>query len=179
MKPIETNPARSPLRKTTVETIAVVLLSLVLGCPRGGAREPRDEDFRALTETRVMTLIGETLSEANMELGATFAVDVAAPDPLRVDVRVADSRFGIEWVSAQDRANLGDDLPAPPPGGELQILPGHGEDEDVEVLLLDAQRYRYHPERDAVYEGAASSSEAEDRVRRDVHDFLEYARGQM
>lgn len=147
----------------------------------GGAQTPthRGDALRRLTEGEALTLVAEAMREAGLEVGPPFSVDIGAPQPLEVDVRVGQTRFGIEWVSSQDRLDYGDAIPTPPADGSLLILPGRGEDEAVEILVLDAERYRYDPDPDRVYGGAVSSGEAEARVRRDVRDFLEYCRGQL
>lgn len=139
---------------------------------------PRDDELRSLTESRALVLVQETLVEQSLARGAAFDMNIGGASPFEVDVRIADTRFGIEWVSAQDRVNA-TELPEPPEGNQLQILPGRGDDSNVEVLLLDAARYRYDPDRDRVWEGSVSASEVEARLRRDVGDFLEYCRGQM
>ena len=85
-------------------------------------------------------------------------------------------RFGIEWVSSNDRL-VRDDLPQPLQDGQLRILPGTGEDAATQILLLDEQTYRFSPDREAVQGGALGMAEAELRLRRDVTDFVTYARG--
>ncbi|MEM9067779.1 MAG: hypothetical protein AAGE52_04710 [Myxococcota bacterium] len=159
---------------------ALFPMLFALGC--GGPQSSRtagDDELRSLTETRALTLVAEAMTDGGVSRGARFAVSIAPEESLEVDVRLADTRFGIEWVSAQDRLDHGDAIPEPASGGELQILPGRGDDENIEVLILDAQRYRYDPRQERVYSGSASPSEVEARLRRDVQDFLEYCRGQL
>ena len=162
-----------------VHTLGLIATLLIVSCgPPRGSTVPRDEDLRSLTEARALTLVQETLTEQSFARGAAFPLDIGGSEPFEVDVRVADTRFGIEWVSAQDRVNA-TDLPEPPEGNQLQILPGRGDDSNVEVLLLDSARYRYDPDRDRVWSGSVSSSEVEARLRRDIGDFVEYLRGQL
>lgn len=159
--------------------VVVAFVFVCVGCgPSSGGTTPNDDDLRTLTEARALTLVQETLVEQSLARGNPFTLDIGGAEAFEVDVRVADTRFGIEWVSAQDRADA-TALPEPPAGNQLQILPGRGDDSNVEVLLLDAARYRYDPDRDRVWEGSVSSSEVEARLRRDVHDFIVYCQGQM
>ncbi len=147
----------------------------------GGPQTPsrRNDELRHLTESQARALIAEVMREADLDVGAPFPVDIGASQHLEVDVRVGQTRFGIEWVSPQDRLDYGSAIPTPPTDGSLLILPGRGDDEAIEILVLDAERYRFDPDPDQVYGGAISGGEAEARVRRDVRDFLEYYRGQL
>ena len=159
--------------------VLFALLVLSFGC--GGAHPVQRPavELRAFTEGQALTFIDEVTRESGLALGPPFEVDIGAPRPLEVDARIGSTRYTIEWVSPQDRADYGEAIPTPPADGSLLILPGQGEDESIEILLLDSQRYRFDPRPDAVYQGAASAAEAEARIRRDVRDFLEYCRGQL
>lgn len=132
--------------------------------------------LRTLPEARALTVVREALREAGTAAGPPFSVEVG-PAPFEVDVALADTAaFGIEWVSASDRLER-DDLPAPLEDGQLRILPGTGDDAGTQILLLDERTYRYDPSREAVQAGAPGMAEAELRLRRDVTDFVTYARG--
>ena len=94
-------------------------------------------------------------------------------------VRLGDTSFGIEWVSAEDRARYGALLPAPTPDGQLQLLTGAGNDAQVRplILVLDHQSYRFASRRVQI-EGIHDLHEVEAQLRRDLTDFIEYARSQ-
>lgn len=161
----------SPLRLTLLFPIAL----LACGGPQEGPAGATAE-LRTLPEGRALGVVREALREAGADSGGPFAVEVGA-EPLEVDVALADvPRFGIEWVSASDRLGR-EDLPEPLDDGQLRILPGTGGDASVQILLLDEQTYRFHPNSEAVQAGALGISEAELRLRRDVTDFVTYARG--
>ncbi len=132
--------------------------------------------LRTLPEARALSVVREALREAGAGSAGPFSVEVGAT-PLEVDVALAEiPAFGIEWVSAQDRLERSD-LPEPLEDGQLRILPGTGEDAATQILLLDEKTYRYTPDREAVQAGAPGMAEAELRLRRDVTDFVTYARG--
>lgn len=144
------------------------------GAPAGVASAPGE--LRTLPEARALAIVREALQEAGSPGGGAFPVEVGA-EPIEVDVALSDvDGFGIEWVSASDRMGRAD-LPEPLDDGQLRILPGTGEDAAKQILLLDERTYRFHPEREAVQGGATGMAEAELRLRRDVTDFVTYARG--
>ncbi|HEY8430907.1 MAG TPA: hypothetical protein VIL20_21155 [Sandaracinaceae bacterium] len=153
-------------------------LSLALAaCGSSRARPTEPPELFDLSEARALEIVGEVLSEEGVAPGAAWSVQLGAGARLDVDVRLASSSFGIEWISPQDRADLGDAVPGPTPDGRLRIVPGAGDDAGAEVLVLDHASYRYANDRDAVQRGTDGALEAEGRLRRDVRDFLHYVRG--
>ncbi len=160
-----------PLRLVALVPIALFACG---GSQHGGTAAT--SELRTLPEARALGIVREALREAGASGGGTFSVEVGA-EPLEVDVALIDvPRFGIEWVSANDRLGR-DDLPPPLEDGQLRILPGTGSDASTQILLLDEQTYRFSPDREAVQAGALGMAEAELRLRRDVTDFVTYARG--
>lgn len=157
--------------------LACLLPIVLLAC--GGSQTEstgQGSELRTLPEARALGIVREALREAGANGGGAFAVEVGA-EPFEVDVALVDvPRFGIEWVSSNDRV-VRDDLPQPLQDGQLRILPGTGEDAATQILLLDEQTYRFSPDREAVQRGALGMAEAELRLRRDVTDFVTYARG--
>ena len=153
----------------------VPILSFACGAPQRGPSPGMDE-FRTLPEARALGIVREALEDAGARGGDAFAIEVGG-EPFEVDVALMDiPRFGIAWVAADDR-RMRDDLPLPLEDGQLRILSGSGEDAATQVLLLDEQTYRFSPAREAVQAGASGMAEAELRLRRDVTDFVTYARG--
>jgi hypothetical protein len=94
-----------------------------------------------------------------------------------VDLRLGDTRFGVEWVSPADRATLGASLPEPDPSGQLRVVRGEAASEPALILLLDDRSYRL-AQRDAAEPAGERERELEDRLRRDLHDFIDYAHSQ-
>ena len=160
--------------------LSVLLLALpACGPSASGASGPTTAaEVRTLDEGRALELIAQVLAEEAVERGPAWSVQVAPETALDVDVRLAASSFGIEWVSAQDRADLGDALPQPAPDGQLRIVPGTGGDAGAQVLLLEHSVYEFVNEREHVQSGAPGARETEVRLHRDVRDFLQYVRGQ-
>jgi hypothetical protein len=146
--------------------------------PRGGGGPAEAPELRTLSENRALALIAEVLAEEGVARGAAWPVQIGPETELDVDVRLSSSRFGIEWISPQDRADLGEAVPEPAPGGQLRIVPGTGEDAGAQILVLDHSAYEFANEREHVQRGVPGARETEGRLRRDVRDFLEYVRGQ-
>lgn len=167
----------TPMHALSRAALPLVLLLVACG-PPPAPRVPQASDFRTLSEARALTLVDEALSDSGVQATAQFTVDIGAGRELQVDRRLAGGSFAIEWISAQDREDVGDLLPGPAPGGQLRIAPGAGDQSDVQILLLEHDIYRYDPDRHRVERGAPSIREAESRVRRDIRDYLEYVRGQ-
>ncbi|MBX3270063.1 MAG: hypothetical protein KF729_07360 [Sandaracinaceae bacterium] len=150
------------------------LLVSLAGCG-GGTPVTSRAERRTLDETRALQLVEEVLIERGIPRNRAWSVPLASRRELDVDLRLAQSRFGIEWISPQDRADLGDAVPGPATGGNLRIVPGAG---DQEILLLEHTTYEYVNEREHVQAGLAGARETEERLRRDVIDFLHYIDGQ-
>jgi len=165
------------LMRNLASALPFVLLLAACG-PPPAPRTPRASDFRTLSETRGLQLIDEALDDSGVPATAQFTVDIGSGREIRVDRRLNAGNFAIEWISPQDREDVGDLLPGPAPGGQLRIAPGAGDQSDVQILLLEHDTYRYDPDRHRVERGAPSIREAESRVRRDIRDFVEYVRGQ-
>ncbi|MFW6066759.1 MAG: hypothetical protein ACOC97_00355 [Myxococcota bacterium] len=159
--------------------IPLVLLA-VSACGGAGPppREATDASLRIISEADAVGIISDTIRATGAELESGWEVDIAAEEPLQVDIRLEGTNYGVEWVSSQDRLDYGTAIPDPDPDGQLRILPGAGEDEEAQILVLDFRTYRYDPDPERVRGGAPGAREVESRLRRDVRDFLEYVRGQ-
>jgi hypothetical protein len=168
--------------RTLLVALPVLLVSLAGACgPPPRPSRARDSDLRTLGETRALEMIREVTQESSIACGDAWRVDVGESDPEQlfdVDLRLADSAYGVEWVTSQDRADWGRAIPQPDRGGQLRIMPGARDDRSAQILILDERSYRYDPDSDRVRAGSVGPREAEDRLRRDVRDFLEYVRGQ-
>ena len=160
--------------------LTCVLLLALASC--GASTVPRadvEESLRELPDARALELIGTTLSRLHVQNSRNWEIDVSARRPLRVDVRLDGSDFGVEYVTEQDRVEMGPEIiPEPDPDGQLRIMRGTHADSHAQVLVLDAQTYEYDEQIEHVQEGAVGIRDAEGRLARDVEDFVAYARGQ-
>lgn len=168
-----------PLPPSFTVLFLVVCVPLVGAC--GGATGPGTAtaaDLRDISEARAGDMINEMMLELGIAHSASWSVNDGHSENFDVDFRIAETAYGIEWVSPQDRLDYGDRIPEPDPTGQLQTLAGHGADEGVQILVLDHVGYRYDPDRERVQHGATGTREVESRLRRDVRDFIEYMRGE-
>ena len=163
-------------------TLLVVSLPLAPACGpssrnQAGTREAAN--VRTLDENRGLALVSDVLAEEGIARGAPWTVPVATRREIDVDIRLAGSSYGIEWMSPQDRVDFGDVIPGPAPGGELRIVPGFGEGRTGDqILILEHTTYEFVNEREQVQGGLPSARETEVRLARDVRDFIHYVRGQ-
>ncbi len=165
-------------RPTSPRGLPLIAL-LLTAC--GGVPAPRTvtaADLRSVHEARALQIVDDAVTQEGVPVASGWQVAVGADHPLRVDVRLAGTEYGIEYVSPQDRIDYGDAIPRPDPNGQLRILAGTGADARAQILVLEESSYRYDPDPDRVQAGARGVREAEGRLRRDVRDFLEYVRGQ-
>jgi hypothetical protein len=158
--------------------VLAVSILFALACGAQSRRTETPVELMTLSEARALEIIHEVLAEASVPRGALWEVGLDGQHTLDVDVRFASSSFGIEWMSPQDRADMGELVPMPAPGGQLRIVPGTGDDDGAQVLILEHSSYEYANDREAVQRGTPGASETEGRLRMDVRDFLEYVRGQ-
>jgi hypothetical protein len=134
-------------------------------------------DCKLLSESQALLAIQEALVRAGAlaERGFQVTLDGRA---FEADVHFAKPPFAIEWVSEDDRRELGALLPVGTPESPLQIVSAAGLEGAVQVLVLDAQAYAYEANPLRVQRGAGGIEEAERKLRRDVDDFLDYVRDQ-
>lgn len=169
------------MRSSALLSTCALLVASIAGC--GASSRSRDSTAeaqnRTLDETRALLLIEEVLMENGVSRNHAWAVPIHHGVELEVDVRLAQSRFGIEWMSPQDRADLGEQVPGPTATGNLRIVPGFGEGhDDIQILILEHSTYDFVNEREHVQGGRAGARETEERLRRDVLDFIHYVQGQ-
>jgi hypothetical protein len=89
-----------------------------------------------------------------------------------VDVAAAERKYGVAYVTAAERLELGSALPDKDPsmGDALQLVSGLGNDGDARVLVLRDSDYQYDDHVGDEHE--QQSLTAELKLKRDVHDFL-------
>lgn len=151
---------------------ALFALSLAASSGCGGAQTSAENQagaVRSLQESRALEVIREAAADSGAGVGGAFSAQLN-DGPVDVDLRLG-TTFGVEWVSAQDRADT-PSLPEPPAGGQLRII---AEPDGAQILILEHTSYRYDSRRERVQAGATSAADVEARLRRDLRDFLVYA----
>src|SRR5439155_8447430 len=98
---------------------------------------------------------------------------------IEVDLATAGHDHGVEFVTAQDRTDFGDGLPPRRSADALVTVQGTGSNHaQVDVLVLDEREYLFEPDPERAGPGRPTNIEVEDRLRRDVVDYLAYLRRQ-
>ncbi len=93
--------------------------------------------------------------------------------PIRIDVSIEGKKFGLVYVSDDDKTALGDAIPPPNQKDEKLKLARAGANGDIRLVLLYQSNYRYD---DLVGEGHEQTTiTAESELMRDARDFVTYA----
>ena len=127
---------------------------------------------RPLDERRAIQLIIEAFRDERDRPVQGNDLALSETQHLHVDVNAQDRKYGVAYVTAQERIALGSTLPPRDPamGDALQLVSGLGSDEDARVLVLQDSDYAFDDHVGEAHE--ASSLTAELKLKRDVHDFL-------
>lgn len=153
-----------------VSVPAYMLATLTLAC--GGPPPRTANPTRPLEERRALDVIAEAFRQENETPVPGGDVSLSLQSRLHVDVQAGGKRFGVAYVTAKERAELGRALPARDPsmGDALQLVSGLGTDGDARVCVLYDSDYLYDDQVGEAHE--KSTLTAELKLRRDVRDFL-------
>jgi hypothetical protein len=173
------------MRSAQLQVAIAVVASLLCACaatqkPESTMASRSAAPRRSIDEADAVALIHELLLEARLDAKRGWQVSLPDHHGLRVDLRVGDSLVGVEWVSANDRARYGRDLPPPDPDGQLRVLSVSDprDPRPALVLLLDATSYEYAADEGAALRGAPDERDVEKRLHHDLLDFLAFADAQ-
>ncbi len=127
---------------------------------------------RPLDERRAVEVIIEAFHDESDNPVPGAEVALSPSKHLRVDVVAQDKKYGVAYVTAQERSELGGALPPRDPtmGDALQLVSGLGADGDARVLVLEDSEYLYDDNVGEAHEASALTAEL--KLKRDVHDFL-------
>ena len=151
---------------------ALALVAALVSLACSGPPPRTVNPSRPLDERRAIELISEVFRDDHDR--AVPGGDLALSDSqnLHVDVNGQDRKYGVAYVTAAERISLGPTLPPRDPamGDALQLVSGLGADGDARVLVLQDSDYMFDDHAGDANE--ASSVATEQRLKRDVHDFL-------
>ena len=153
-------------RRELVRAAAAAVLTAAAG--RAWAADGR---FSA-DERRAIELIIQAFREEKDRPVPGSVVALTESKQIHVDVAAAERKYGVAYVTAAERVDLGTALPEKDPamGDALQLVSGLGDDGDARVLVLRDSDYLYD---DHVGEQREQPSlTAELKLKRDVHDFI-------
>lgn len=150
--------------------LPVVLALLAFACSSPEPRAPNPT--RALDERRAIEIILAAFADERDRPVPGRMVHLAQGQELEVDVSSQGRKYGVAYVTANERAKLGAVLPPRDPsmGDALQLVSGLGDDTDARVLVLQDSSYLYDDH--VGEEHRETTVTAELKLRRDVRDFL-------
>jgi hypothetical protein len=124
-----------------------------------------------LDEGRAIELIIQAFREERDRPVPGAVVALTESKQIRVDVTAAEHKYGVAYVTAAERLQLGTALPEKDPamGDALQLVSGLGDDGDARVLVLRDSEYLYD---DQVVADQQPALTAETKLKRDVRDFI-------
>ncbi len=125
-----------------------------------------------LDEHRAVQLINEAFRDEHEHPVLGGSLPLSETRALHVDVNAQNRKYGVAYVTGQERELLGPMLPPRDPamGDALQLVSGLGPDDNARVLVLEDGDYVFDEHGPKANE--ASSLTAEAKLKRDVRDFL-------
>jgi hypothetical protein len=166
--------ARTPPAAPRLARRAIVCLlgatSLLFACSEPPPRAPNPS--RPLGERRAVEIILQAFHDERDEPVRGRPIALAPGVSLDVDVLAEGKKYGVAYVTASERATLGNAIPPRDPamGDALQLVSGLGADADARVLVLNDGDYLYDDQVGDEHEETAVTAEL--KLRRDVRDFL-------
>jgi hypothetical protein len=148
----------------------LALACAVTAC--GGPPPRAPNPSRPLDERRAVDLIIEAFREEKDRPVPGAVVALTESKRIHVDVTAGEHKYGVAYITALERVELGTALPEKDPsmGDALQLVSGLGEDGDARVLVLRDSDYLYDDQLGDEREPPTATVER--RLKRDVHDFI-------
>ncbi|HEY3500602.1 MAG TPA: hypothetical protein VGK73_38175, partial [Polyangiaceae bacterium] len=121
--------------------LAGALLSLACGAPPPRAPNPT----RPLDERRAIEIILQAFQDERDVPVHGRPITLQPGRQLEVDVAAQGRKYGVAYVTGNEKVQLGTALPPRDParGDALQLMSGVGEDSDAHVLVLHDTDYLY------------------------------------
>ncbi len=152
--------------------LPMALAALALGAGCGGPPPRAANPTRPLDERRAVEIIVEAFHDERDRPTPGPLIALAPGKKLKIDVAAQGKKYGVAYVTGQERTDLGDALPARDPsmGDALQLVSGLGNDGDARVLVVHDTDYLYDDHVGEEHEETTLTAEL--KLRRDVRDFL-------
>lgn len=158
--------------------LGALLLATLASCASHPVRGVTDLAMRTLEPPRFQRAVGEALESRGLALAPGRLVRIASRRELSCAVCVGGTRHCIAFVATADRARLSPFLPQRTSPEMIVSAPGTEADRDAQVLVLDEDDYRYQPDASRATAQEPTVTEIEDRVRRQVLDWLAWLTSQ-
>lgn len=168
--PLPSGASRKPRALGRALATPIVALFVLAGCGGGPAKSANPT--RALDERRAVQVIAQAFHDEKDAPVPGRGVQIAEGKTLEVDVMSDGRKYGVAYLTPNERQALGAALPAKAPdmGDALQLVHGVGADAETRVLVLHDTDYRYDDQVGTAHEETTIT--AERRLARDVRDFL-------
>jgi hypothetical protein len=129
-----------------------------------------------LEESSAVAIIEQAYRDGGQVASDGREMRLASGRSLRVDVGTSGHKYGVAYLTKEDADALDSTRDLPPPMGpnDLPVVQGSGPDAEAVVLVLLSTRYAVGDARAAKRIEAAVPGQQ--RLRRDVRDFLTQAR---
>jgi hypothetical protein len=163
---------RGRARASVPGLFAAFLAASAAASACGGPPPRAANPTRPLDERRAVEIILNAF-RAEHDRGLTGrTVQLPAGKPLEVDVSGAGRKYGVAYVTGNERHALGNSVPMPEPGMEdaLHLVHGTGQDADAKILVLHDTNYLYDDQIGVEHEQTVLT--AERKLERDVRDFI-------
>lgn len=154
----------------TRPTIALGLVSLAtfLGCGGPDAKAPNPT--RPLDERRAIEIIIRGFRDEGDHPVPGRKVDIAEGKQLEIDVASEGRKFGVAYVTDNERLALGDVIPKPSNDDQLHLVRGLEDESESRILVLHDVAYRYDDQVGTTHDQTTISAEL--KLNRDVRDFV-------
>lgn len=158
------------MKHIAASVFGAVCLSLLTGCGAPPAKSANPT--RTLDERRAVEIIIRGFRAERDQPVPGTAIEIQEGKQLEVDVVSSGHKYGVAYVTANERRALGAALPTrdASTGDALHLMQGIGEAADARILVLHDTEYLYDDHVGA--EREASTITAERKLERDVRDFL-------
>ncbi|HTM44966.1 MAG TPA: hypothetical protein VL137_08430 [Polyangiaceae bacterium] len=145
-----------------------LLVVALWGCSQEPARAPNP--VRPIDEPRAVRIIANAIRDAGKMPIAPRSIQLEGGDSLQIDVGVSGRQLGVAYVTDSDRKTM-KGLGSPTSPDDLLVMHGIGPDIETRVLIMRAENYM-SDDNTVGDQREASTVTAENRISRDVRDFL-------
>lgn len=170
-----------------LSTTASVVLGFALlsaACQNAHGTTAAQVDTRALEEAKALDIARQSLGSRNLAPSSgTTTVELWNRVRFEVDLRVTGESFAIEYLTEENRLDIGE-IPPPAPGSRLHVLAAQAmatpdsRPEKIFLMILDARRYVYQYNPTSKARADVTLAEVSERLRRDLADFLTWYEGE-